>query len=172
MSIETIFALGDDALGNQFRISINPILAVLPDPIEFRTTQVSIPEQSINTYPVKYKTQTFNKPSGSITTPTQFTFTFRNDKYWALYRMFSAWLGAIANNATGAMAEDVLPGGIAPLRTTIVVQSIDSAGNPTSGLWTFSQSMITNLQGVDFSQDTDSPILTQVTMNYLKMVFV
>jgi len=172
MAIETIFAQGDDALGNQFRLSINPILTILPDPIEFRTVSVSIPAQNFGTYEVKYRTQKFTKPNGSITTENQFTFVLRVDKYWAIYHMFNTWLNTIANHATGIMAPDVLPGGVAPFRTTCVVQSVNSAGIPTSGVWTFLQAYPSDISGMEFAQDTDTPLQATITMQYLKMIAI
>ena len=169
--IDTIYKAGDDALANPFEIAFIPF-ALLGgvDNLSIRTTNVSIPEFSIDTYEVKYKTQKMDKPSGSITTPNEWTFTFRADKYWVLYQALLAWKTFIGNEDSGAMSEDVgAIGGESAIRTDVVVIPTDSNDIPTSPGWIMQKSFIKTIAGIDFDTTSGEPILVQVTMNALKI---
>ena len=171
MSIEAIFRAGDDALQNHFQINITPLsLFNNADPLSLRTTDVDIPGFEVGTYTVDYKSQTFTKPSGKITTPNEFSFTIRLDKYWVLYEALYAWYSFIADNETGAMAEDVgAIGGNSDIRTDVSVLPIDSNGVLTGRGWKMHKAYPTSIPGFSFSQASGEPITINVTMNMLKM---
>jgi len=172
MSINQIFQLGDDALANQAEIIINPLaLFASNDPLRLRTTTFDIPEFAIGEYTIDYKTQKFNKPSGKIETPQEFTFNFRADKYWTIYQALLAWKNTIGNDRTGAMSEDVDPiTGISLIRTDVIVLTKDSNGTLTSPGWTFSKCWLKNLGGVSFDNASGDPIEVSVTLDFLKMI--
>ena len=170
-SIETIFKAGDDALGNLWEINFSPI-SFLPnlDDLKVRVTEVSIPEYTVGVYTVEYKTQKFEKPSGKIETPNQFTFTLRADKYWTLYTALNAWHQFIADNENGAMAEDVgAITGESGIRTDITVIPTDSNNIPTGVGWKFHKAFPVTVPGVEFSMGNGEPIELQITMSFLKM---
>lgn len=171
-SIDTIFRAGDDALQNLFEINFSPI-SFLPeiDPLKIRVTDVSIPEYSVGVYTVDYKTQKFEKPSGKIETPNQFSFTLRADKYWTLYQALNAWHQYIADNDNGAMAEDVGPiSGESGIRSDITVIPTDANDIPTAPGWKFVKAFPVSIPSVDFSMGSGDPITLQITMSFLKMV--
>ncbi len=172
MAIDQLYAQGDDALQNQFEMSISPIsLFNTQDPLRFRVTTLDIPEFTVGTYTVPYKTQQIEKPSGKIETPTEFTFNFRVDKYWTVYSALMIWKNYIADENTGAMAEDVgALSGTSDNRTDIIVKTIDSNDVVTSTGWTFYKAWPKGIGGVSFDQNSGDPIEVTITMSFLKMV--
>lgn len=169
MSIDSLYQTGDDALANQFAIAIDNIPAIAgieASPIQFRITNLSVPERSIETYSVPYRAQNFTKVGGKITTPNEFSFTFRSDKYWGFYGIIDNWMNYILNYETGNMRED-LPG---VFRVPLAVYTIDADGTPTSDGWKFTGAFPSNLAGVDFDHDSGAPITVAVTMQFLRMI--
>lgn len=170
--VDTIFRAGDDALGNQFEINFTAFsLLAEVDKLKIRTTTVDIPEFSVESYTVDYKTQRFTKPSGKISTPNEFSFSFRADKYWVLYQALLAWNQYVADNRTGAMAEDVgAITGNANFRTDISVIPTDSNDVVTAPGWTMEKCYPSNVAGVSFDTASGDPLIITVTMQMLKMV--
>lgn len=170
--IDTVFAAGDDALQNQFALEITPLGAIfnLQDPLKIRTVTCNIPNFAIGTYTVDYKTQKYTKPSGKIETPNEFTFSFRVDKYWAVYQALLAWKRFIADEVTGAMAEDVSAlSGRSSFRTDIIVHPIDSNDVITYAGWKFHQAWPSNLDQIQLDQANGEPVVLPVTVQFLKM---
>ena len=170
--IDAIYKAGDDALANQFNIifSAFSLLSIDAD-LKLRTTNVSIPEFSVGTYEVDYKTQKMEKPNGKNTTPNEWSFTFRADKYWVLYQALMAWKQFIANDDTGAMAEDVgAIGGDSGIRTDVIVIPTDSNDVPTSPGWTMEKSFLKSIAGIEFDTASGEPLTVAVTLSALKIV--
>ncbi len=170
--IDDIFAAGDDALANQFSIEITELagLFALPNPIKIRTVTCNIPNYAVGTYTVDYKTQKFTKPSGKIDTPNEFQFSFRVDKYWTTYQALLAWKRFIADEESGAMAEDVgAISGVSSFRTDIIVRAIDSNDVETYSGWKFHQAWPSTLDAVSFDQASGEAIILPVTFQFLKM---
>lgn len=171
--IDTIFRAGDDALDNQAEVNITP-LSFFPnaDPLKFRITSFSIPDFTIGEYDVAYKTQKFTKPNGRITTPNDFTFSFRADKYWTIYQALLVWKNYIGDDRTGTMAEDVgAITGRSSIRTDVSVLTFDSNGVATSPGWTMQKAWIKSLGGVSFDNTSEgSPVIIPVTLSFLKIV--
>jgi len=138
--------------------------------LQFRISNFEIPEFSQGEYTVRYKTQEFTKPNGSITTGHDFSFTFRVDKYWTIYQEMLTWKQLQGNDNTGAIAEDFNPiSGTSSLRTNFSVMTIDSNGVVTSQGWKFTQAWIKSLGSVSFDQvATGDPINVTVTMSFIK----
>lgn len=172
MAIETIYKAGDDALQNQFQVELAP-LPFIPDGVNLaiRVTSLDVPEQSVGTYEVHYRSQKMTKASGKIETPNEFSFTFRVDKYWVHYKALKKWLNYIGNNKTGTMAEDVgLIGGESGFRMPfITINTVDANDQITSTGWTFHNVFISQLDGVSFSQDSGEPIEVSATFQFMKM---
>lgn len=167
MAIESLYAMGDDALENQFMLNVSPILTVVPDPLQMRVLSVSIPERSVETYEKHWQTQVYTAPGGKITTPNEFSFSFRVDKYWQIYTIFDGWHKAIANPATGVIANDA--GGANGFRTTVTVNTINPDGSPTSTGWVFLQAFPSSIGGVEFNQEAGGPVSIDVTMQFVRM---
>ena len=168
--VEQIYRQGDDALANQFDIIISPIpLFSVFDDLKFRALAVDIPEKVIETYQVDYKTTRFTKPSGKIGTANEFTMNFRSDKYWVVYQALTAWKNGIANEVTGAIAEDVNTAGISTIRTDMSLIPIDPNGLITGPGWKFHKAWPSTIGGVSFDQASGDPIEVSITFQFLKM---
>lgn len=171
--IDTIFALGDDALDNQGIITFEP-LPFMPEmeSMQFRITTFDIPEFTVGSYPVRYKTQGFTKPTGSIETGNSFTFSFRADKYYRIYQNLMTWKQLLANDETGATAEDVSSiTGEAPLRVNFSVSTIDANGVITSPGWNFTHAFLKTLGSVSFDQASEgNAVMCSVTLEYVKCI--
>ncbi len=169
--IDVIYQLGDDALDNQAQMIIEP-LPFFPnmEALQMRITNFSIPEFSVGSYEVAYKTQKFTKPNGRIETPNTFSFSFRADKYWQLYQNFLVWKNLIGNDATGAVAEDVgSASGESSIRTNFSVMTMDSNQIVTSPGWDFTHGWLKSLGEVSFDQTSEgAPIIVAVTLEYVK----
>lgn len=169
--IDQAYRLGDDALANQAELNISVLsLFGVTNPLKFRVQTIEIPEYSVGTYDVHFKTQQFTKPSGKITTPNSFTFSFRSDKYWVIYQALLAWHAYIGSTDTGIMAEDVgAISGESSSRADILVLTFDSNNIPTSPGWKFHKAWPQQIQGFSFDQQSGDPIMVSVTMQFLKM---
>ena len=171
--IDTVFKLGDDALDSQAVIVFQPLLFLTQmDPLQFRITNFSIPEFAVGTYDVTYKTQKFTKPSARVETSNSFSFSFRADKYWTIYQLLLRWKNLIADDRTGAIAEDVgALSGQSAIRTDFSVMTIDSNNVITSQGWKFEKAFIKSLGSVSFDQTSDGrPIVVPVTLEYVKCI--
>ena len=169
MAIEDVYLMGDDALGNQFALTVTPILGIVPDQLRFRVLTVDIPEKSMGTYEVPTATQKFTKPNGKIETSNEFSFTFRIDKYWGIYKTFQEWMDYIVDPETGLFRPDVSVTGQSQYRTDIFVNTLDGNLVPTSSGWKMMKAFPTSLSGVSFDVNSGDPLEASVTMNFLKM---
>lgn len=168
--IETIYAMGDDAFSNLFAVNMGPIsfLPSVTDAI-LRVQNFTIPSTGTETYEVHYKTQKITKPSGKINHPNEFSFDFRVDRYWAVYRGFVLWKNAIANNIAGTIGADNL---VTNARIPISVQALDaSTGLPIvgTGAWTFTGCFVQSVGDVGFDYTAGDPITVSVTMGYMAL---
>ena len=170
MSIEQIQALGDDALANLFDIGfIAPTDAFTSvTNVLLRVQNFNIPATGANTYEVHHKTQMMTKVGGKVNAPNEFTFDFRVDRDWTLYRGFIAWKNLVANSSTGVMMSD---GDLNPLRVGITVWPTDGDGEAIAGIkqWTFKGCFVQNVSDISFDYTSGDPIMVTITMGYLKM---
>lgn len=169
MAISTISVVNDDALINNFLISIPEYPNALDiTGTNFRVTNVSIPEQTIGTYDVHYRTQVLKKYSGKLETPNEFSFDFRVDKFWQVYKGFSDWMRLILDPVTGTQVPD-FENGQSGIRVPISVITVDSNDAVTSTGWTFDGCFPSSITGVDFAMDTGEPVIATVTMQFITM---
>lgn len=168
MSVEIIRNLGDDALENLFEMSIGPIAFITDlQSTLLRIQGFTIPATGITTYDVHYQTQKITKPNGKIDAPNEFDFTFRVDRNWTIYRGFKNWKNAIANSATGIIAND---GVLNPFRVPVTVWPIDSDGQKVEnfGQWTFTGCFVQKIGDIGFQYSSGEPLTTTVTMGFAK----
>ena len=68
MSIDSVYAQGDDALGNTAELEIGAfaLFGDLKDNLKFRTTNISVPGFAVGEYMVAWKSQQFGKQNGTI----------------------------------------------------------------------------------------------------------
>lgn len=166
MAIDTLYNQGADALENHFALSIAPIVNLPIPPLSFRILTFSVPERSVETYEKHWGTQVYTTPGGKITTPNEFSFTFRIDKNFAVYQLFSIWMSSIADPVTGVMGTDVDNS----FRTDISLNTIDSGGAPTSQGWTFFGCYPQQMDGVEFNMESGAPLSMSVTMHFLRFI--
>jgi len=170
MAIELLQKAGDDALGNQFLVVIPPYPGVIDNVFTtVRVTTIEIPDSTVGTYEVQFGSQVMTKPNGVITTPNEFSFTFRNDKNWNVYNGFYNWKQFIANENTGVMATDLAPNGVSSFRVPITVLATDGAYIPTGLERIFEGCWPSSLSAISFEQTSGEPIETTVTMQFVKM---
>jgi len=169
MSVETIYNMGDDALQNLFDISIGtiPYINDLTSTL-VRVQGFTIPASGNSPYTVHYKTQQITKPSGKIEAPNEFTFDFRVDRNWAIYKGFVAWKNAVANSYTGAIAPDNI---LSNNRVPIDVWAVDPAGSPipSFGKWSFKSCYPSSVGDIGFDYGVGDPIIVTITMQFLGM---
>jgi len=173
MSIDSVYAMGDDALGNMAEIEVGAfsLFGDLKDNLKYRTTNISVPGFAMGEYMVAWKTQQFPKPNGKDETPKQFTCQFRVDKYYTVYKSLLAWWQYECNSDTGAMAEDVgAVSGTSNIRTDIQVRTVDSNGVTTNEGFKFEKAYIKELSGFDYDVNSGDPLSCTVTWSYVKML--
>jgi hypothetical protein len=173
MAIDSVYATGDDALTNMAEIEFSPfsLFGPLKDALKFRTTQINVPGFTMGSYEVHWKAQKFEKPSGKDETDKTFTFTFRVDKYYKVYKALSAWWQYICNSDSGALAEDVgATTGISVIRTDIIVHTIDTQGKTTSEGFKFERAWLKSLAGFSYDVTSGDPLMVEVTMSFVKML--
>jgi hypothetical protein len=173
MSVDSVFAVGDDALENMAEILIPEfsLFGPLKDRLKFRTTQIEVPGFTMGSYEVHWKSQKFEKPNGKDETQKTFTFTFRVDKYYTVYKAMLAWWQYVCNSDSGALAEDVgAVTGTSNIRVDIIVKTVDTQGVTTNEGFKFERSWLKELQGFNYNIESGNPLTCQVTMSFVKMV--
>jgi hypothetical protein len=172
MSIDSVFSQGDDALTNMAEILFEEFsLFASAAPLKFRTTKIDVPGFTMGSYPVHWKSQNFEKPSGKDETEKTFSFTFRVDKYYTVYKTLLAWWQYICNSDSGALSEDVgAVSGASNIRTDVIVKTIDSQEVTTNEGFKFERAWIKSLAGFAYDVSSGDPLECQVTMSFVKMI--
>jgi hypothetical protein len=173
VSIDSVFATGDDALGNLAEILIPEfsLFGPLTEKLRFRTTGIEVPGFAMGVYEVPWKSQKFEKPSGKDETQKTFTFTFRVDKYYTVYKALLAWWQYICNSDSGALAEDVgAVTGTSNIRVDIFVKTVDTQGITTNEGFKFERSWLKELTGFSYDMTSGDPLTCTVTMSFVKMI--
>jgi hypothetical protein len=173
MSIDSAYATGDDALANMAEILIPDfsLFGPLKEQLKFRTTNIDVPGFTMGQYEVHWKAQKFEKPGGKDETEKTFTFTFRVDKYYAVYKALLAWWQYICNSDSGALAEDVgAVTGTSNIRVDIIVKTIDTQGVTTNEGFKFERAWLKGLAGFSYDVSSGDPLSCQITMSFVKML--
>jgi len=169
MAIDTIYALGDDALSNAFKITIPSFPgSTNTEPFSFRVTEVAVPETALGTYEVHFGTQKFTKISGKNETPNSFTFSYRLDRFYNLYEQIEKWLNASLSQANGKMSSDTGTS----LRRDIIIEGLDSYGNVSALGWKMIGSLPSRQTAPSFSQENGDPLIIEVEFQFIKKVFL
>jgi hypothetical protein len=163
--IESAFSQGDDALVNMAEITIQSSIFKLSQELKFRTTQISIPEFSIETFEIHHKTQKFTLPSGKDGTPKTMSFTVRLDKYYAIYKALMAWLRYFCGEPDDkGNAYIVHPDKRS--YSIVKVRCVDSNGVTASEGWTFKMAYIQSIGAIEFDAESGDPVKIQCTIAY------
>ena len=173
-TIDTVYGLGDDALGYEFQVAIGPIGFVTDgNGATLRVNTVEIPETSVGTYTVDYKSETMEKPNGKITTPKEFTIEYRLDKYYNVHKGFVAWNNAVVNPQTGGASLDSVSG-VSLFRVPIIVSSgmTDLDGNfiATGKVITFRGAFPKTVSSYSYDNSNAEPLVVSVIFSYLSKV--
>jgi hypothetical protein len=173
MAIDSVYSQGDDALANIAEILISKfsLFGPLIEPLKFRTTQINVPGFTMGHYEVNWKSQKFEKPSGKDETEKTFSFTFRVDKYYTVYKALLAWWQYICNSDSGALAEDVgAVTGTSNIRTSIFVKTVDTQGVTTNEGFKFEGAWLKSLGSISYDVGNGEPIMMECTMSFVKMI--
>lgn len=163
--------LEEDALANFFDVVIPSFPGVINlQQSNIRVTEIGIPNSSNGTYNVDYKAETMPKPNGKITTQKSFTFTFRIDKNYDVYKGFMAWRNLLLNEETGIGSPDFV-NGTSPLRVPIKVVPSDNTGTVVTEGWTFTGCFPSEIGGFSYNVTTGDPLSCTVTMQFITMAF-
>ncbi|MFW6225378.1 MAG: hypothetical protein ACOC3V_00300 [bacterium] len=167
MSVDKIYEMGDDALQNLFDISIDQ-LSYINDigSTILRVQNLTIPGSGANTYEVHHKGSMITKPGGKVDAPKEFSFDFRVDRNWLVYKGLVLWKNAIANSITGIVSNDELGDNNRINLTAWAVQP-DGDAIPNFGKWLFKGAWISNIGDVGFDYTTGDPIVVTATFNCL-----
>jgi hypothetical protein len=173
MAIDSVYSQGDDALANMAEIEFTSfaLFGPLKENLKFRTTQINVPGFTMGMYEVHWKSQKFEKPSGKDETEKNFTFTFRVDKYYTVYKALMAWWQYTCNSDTGALAEDV--GAVTEtsgIRTDVIVKTMDTQGVTTNEGFKFERAWLKSLAGFSYDVTSGEPLTCEVTMSFVKMI--
>jgi hypothetical protein len=171
--METIFAVGDDALGYEYQISLGPIPSLdVATNLLVRATTCEIPEIIVGEYEYDYKSEKVVKPNGKIGTAKEFSIEFRVDKYYNLYKAFKTWNNAIVSPVSGGVATDS-NNGISAIRIPITVTTgtYDIEGNfiPTTQIWNFTGCWPKSIGGFTLDNQSGEPVMCSIRFGYLKM---
>ena len=179
--IDILATMGEDALGNHYSIVLPSTISQLAgvnDQLTFRITNVSIPERTINTYPITKRGRTFDRPNGNSEQERNVSFTFRPDKRLLTYKALSAWMGQIQSNVTAFMASDSGPnglGGSSTFRANIEVMAIDGLDGDITGvpnsIWTLEGAYPTSLGSLEFDDTNGDPLTVDVTLNCFNIIY-
>jgi len=172
--IDTVYAAGDDALQYEWQVTFGtiPYLDTTTD-FNVRCSNVDIPTASVGTYTVDWKSENFNKPNGKVTTPKQFSITFRVDKAWKVYQAFLGWNHAIVNPSTGGTAIDSNLG-ISTIRTPVTVTTgyynTDGTFTATGQVWNFTGCWPQEVGNPTLDNASGDPATTTITIQFLEML--
>lgn len=172
INLEKLRSVGDDALANEFDInwpSGIPGFGFL-DALSIRTQTVNIPNQTVGTYEVWYKSRKLEKRSNQNQTPTEFTFTLRIDKNYLMYAGLSAYMNTYNNQIADTTLPDILVGGFDIARFPMIVQNIDVNGFPTATGFTFLGCFIKDIGTIAYDQTSGEPLTVDITVSYYRMI--
>jgi hypothetical protein len=125
----------------------------------------------MGSYEVSWKSQKFEKPSGKDETEKTFTFTFRVDKYYTVYKALLALWQYICNSDSEALAEDVVTViGTSNIRTDIMVHTIDTQGVTTNERFNFERAWLKSLTSISCDMTNGEPIMMGMHYVFVKML--
>jgi hypothetical protein len=160
----------EDALANHFQVVLPAFPGVLDvTQTSIRVLNCSIPENIINTYDITKGGQTAKRPSGIEGIDKTFSFTYRADKYWLVYKGITAWMNFIRDIRQGTSSPDAIPitGGPSTFRFPITVQTLDANDALTGGNWLFEGAWPTSNGTVDLDENNGDPIEITATFDFL-----
>jgi len=160
--IQTLRQFTEDALANQFQLIIPPFPGVEDiQQTNLRVLTVDIPEYAIGTYEITKKGSKMTRRSGISELPTEFSFTYRVDKNYSVYKGFLSWLKLCRDSVTGIMAPENV------IRVPITVQPIDGNNNVLFEGWEMFGCFPSSHDGLSFDEESGDPLTASVTMQMM-----
>ena len=93
--LEDLITVQNDAFDNLYDIAItlpSQLSASISDiHLRLRSGDITIPEPTVEEYPIAYKTVTINKPKPKITLERKLSIPFRVDANYDLYELLKEW---------------------------------------------------------------------------------
>lgn len=202
LSLEGLHKIGEDSLNNLFDVNIGlpPLFALLIPtgltvkdlPLDggsiLRVESVTMPEPSVNMYENHYKTLDIERVSGKMERPKEFTITFRNDRFYALYHFLTFWRNWPIDVSNGAMGDDgKIKGTDSDFRLPITISPCDvtrsasgsSASSDVGALlknnagkltnWIFSGCFPKTVGAITFDYSDGEKTTFDVTFGFLEM---
>lgn len=170
MSALDIVMLHDDALANHFQ-AVLPAFPGVQDLTQssVRILSFDIPEITIDNYDITKRGLKATRPNGIEGTDKTFSFTYRADKYWKVYKGITAWMNFIRDIRTGETNPDATPisGGPSTFRFPITVQTLDANDVLTGANWAFEGCYPTGNGSISFDENNGDPIEITATFSYL-----
>jgi hypothetical protein len=174
MSVDIIYAMGDDAFVNAFDLQFGPInIPGISDlsSAALRVENLTVPGLTINEYDVNYKSMKITKPNGKIEDPKEFTFTIRLDRPMLVYRLLIEWQKLVQDPNTGAIGADNLIESYRMPFLTVAPSSPGVAVALPEGVnqWTFRGVYPKAVPEIPFDFSSGDPIKLSVTMGMLSL---
>ena len=185
--VSTIFAYGEDALNNEFSVTLQLPSVLKLDNLDgmltFRAIGVQTPDVEIKT-----QTQSFRgyqierwKPGREAKTTD---ITFRVDKYWRVYDALYDWSNLIVNLEKGTLFADTLNknsssfetlvtnafgiGTAESLRGTLYINQENVSGDVLGKGWTYNGIFPKNIPSISLDATSEgTPVDVTVTFSYI-----
>lgn len=195
MTLQGLHRVGEDGLANLFDVNIGtgfPLPVGIPmgdlpfDGGSFlRVESVTMPEPTINTYDVHFKSLDIERISSKMERPKEFTMTVRNDRLYVIYKFFTSWRNMAHDVTTGAMGDDgKFFGTSSSFRAPITISPcdvlkgengeqdeatfiVDNAGKATN--WVFYGCFPKSVGAITYDYSDGEKITFDVTMGFLEM---
>ena len=177
-SLVSLFEASDDAQSNLFELSFSGLLTSADESVlqrlTVRTDNFTAPETSQGTYSVKFANVSIDRPASKVEVNRQFSFDFRVDANYSLYRtllyqqslVFNAEKSRSAYNLKAYADQDML----FTTKVTIFSDStMSTAADNTRDLFTFEKCWISEIAPLSFVRDSSEPHTVRVTVNFIDM---
>ncbi len=177
-SLVSLFEASDDAQSNLFELSFSGLLTSADESVlqrlTVRTDNFTAPETSQGTYKVNFANVSIDRPASKVEVNRQFSFDFRVDANYSLYRtllyqqslVFNAEKSRSAYNLKAYADQDML----FTTKVTIFSDStMSTAADNTRDLFTFEKCWISEIAPLSFVRDSSEPHTVRVTVNFIDM---
>lgn len=171
MSLNAIFAMGDDAMNTEGYVTIRPLSFMSKTGnLYFRATSYAIPEFKTELQTVNFMTDAVGIPKPCGNMEGEFNLTFRADKYYLIYCELLRWKRLISDNKYSTafpFSSNLSTSFFDYMTTDILVNTQDTRGIATSTGWRFTEAFPVSIGQIQFNQaSTGEPIEITVGFHY------
>ena len=180
-SLVSLFEASADAQSNLFELSFSGDVlgtdASVLQRLTVRTDNFTAPETSQKSYKVKFANISIDRPASQVEVNRQFSFDFRVDANYALYRTLLHQQSLIFNADKSRSAYDIKAFADASLLFTTTVSVLtdstmnvaNSTEDSTRNLFVFENCWISEIAPLSFVRDSSEPHTIRVTVNFIDM---